>query len=274
MLEYFTNPFILRALVAIIIMAAISGVIGSFTVFRGFSFLIAGIAHSAMAGAALAIFLDYYQIIPHLNPLAGALLFGFIVAFIVGYMIQKNGTETVDVAVGISFAMSMSLAILFISMIREYAVQAWGLIMGDLLLLTVFDLILLIIITSLTVFLTVLFYREMLLISFDMEYALALGLRVSLYNYLMLALITLSVIVLLKGVGAILVYVFLVIPAAAANNISKTVSMVMILATLFALISGLVGLFIAFFIDVAPSALAGLIALLIYVITLFIKKSS
>ena len=272
MLEIFANPFILRALVAVVLMAMISGTIGSFTVFRGYSFLIAGIAHAAMAGAAFAIFLDYYGILPNMHPLFGALIFGLIMTFTVGYFSQKGSHETIDIAIGISFAMAMSTAILFISMIREYAVQAWGLIMGDLLLLTMFDLILLVIITSITVFLVILFYREMLLIAFDIESAYALGLRVSFYNYLILILSTFSVVVMLKGVGAILVYVLLVIPAAAANNIAKTASSVMIFALIFALISGVLGLILSLLLDVAPSALAGIIATLIYLVSLVIKR--
>jgi len=272
MLEPLSNPFIIRAIIAVILIAFVSSAIGSLTIFRGQSFLVAGIAHGALAGAALAIYLDYYGIIPCINPMLGAALFGLVMALAIGYVSGRDSREKIDTVIGISFALAMSLAILFISMIREYAVQAWGLIMGDLLLLTSFDLLLLIIISSVTVFLVTLFYREFIFISFDEEGAYSLGLRVMLYNYLLLVLTALSIVVLLKGVGAILVYVMLIIPAAAANNIANTTSNVMILSLLFALISGLLGLAISLIFNVAPSAVAGLIATLIYLITLLIKR--
>ncbi len=272
MLEYLQNPFILRAIIAIVLISMVTATIGSFTVFRGLSFLLAGIAHAAMAGAAFAIFISYYGLIPHFHPLLGSLIFGLIMIIAVGLFKMDIGGESSDVAIGIAFAMSMSLAVLFISLIREYAVQAWGLIVGDLLLLTTFDILLLIIVTAIIVFLTMIFYKEFLFISFDIEGAEALGLRIVFYNYLMLILIALAVVVLLKGVGAILVYALMIIPAAAANNVARKVSDVFIFAFIFSLMSGFLGLVIALYIDVAPSALAGLIALAIYITTLKARR--
>lgn len=272
MLEALGNPFVIRAIIAVILMALVSSSIGSLTIFRGQSFLVASIAHGALAGASLAIFLDYYGIIPGINPILGAALFSFVMALMIGYFSDGETKERIDTIIGISFALSMSLAILFISMIREYAVQAWGLIMGDLLLLTSLDLLLLVIIASVTVFLVSLFYREFIFISFDEEGAYSLGLRVMMYNYLLLVLTALSIVVLLKGVGAILVYVMLIIPAAAANNIAKTTTSVMLLSLFFALISGVLGLIISLIFNVAPSAIAGLVATMIYLITLLIKR--
>ncbi len=273
MLEILNNPFIVRAIIAIVLISFVSSAIGSLTIFREQSFLVAGIAHGALAGAALAIFLDYYRILPEMSPIAGATVFSVIMAVTVGFFSSRGSEAHMDVIIGITFSMAMSLAILFVSMIREYAVQAWGLIMGDLLLLTSMDLLFLIIISSITVFLVTLFYREFVLIAFDEEGARALGLKVLLYDYLLLILTALSTVVLLKGVGAILVYVMLIIPAAAANKLAKNASNVMILALLFSLISGFLGLILAIILDLAPSALAGLIATTIYVITLMIKRA-
>ncbi|MHA1617448.1 MAG: metal ABC transporter permease [Candidatus Njordarchaeales archaeon] len=267
-LDLLSNPFVLRALIAVLLASMLSATTGNLTIFKGLSFFVATIAHAAMAGAALAIFLASYGIYP-LNPIIGGCLFGITLSVLLG--IASKGTvssEKLDAITGISFALSMSLAILFISLIKEYAVQAWGLIMGDLLLLTMNDILLMIITSTIVVFLIILLLREFLFISFDPEGAEAFGLKTSLYNVVMLTLVALSVVVMMKAVGAILVYVIMIIPAATANRIARTPFSTVYISFLVSLFSGVVGLILALYIDIAPSALIGIIATLIYLLSL------
>jgi len=272
-LDILLTPFMIRALIAVVLIALVASTAGSFTVYRGLTFLVAGVAHAALAGAALAILLDMYGIFPGFSEVFGAAIFAVITALVAGYVGRKGETEKMEVAIGVSFALTMSLAILLISMIREYAVRAWGLIMGDILLLTEKDLLLLTVTTLIVVFAVLLFYKEFLFVSFDMEGAAAYGVRAELYHYVMLLLIALSVVVVLKGVGAILVYAMLVAPAAAANQFSKNTTLVMIWSFIIALIGGVTGLIIAaLYVNVAPSAIAGLIVTASYFITLIFSR--
>ncbi len=258
----------IRSIIGIFLIAVNASIAGSFTVFRNVSFLVAGASHSALAGAALVILLETYNIV-YINPLFGGILFAVLLALSAGYASQDEGINT---AIGISFAMSMSLAILFISMIREYAARVWGLLIGDLLLLTNDDLILMFISTIIVVSIVLLFYRSFLFISFDIEGAMAFGINASLLNYLLLAIIAISVVVLLKGVGAILVFAMLVAPAAAANEVAKKVRDVFIISFFIALFSGFFGLFISFFFEVSPGAIASLTATSIYFFAIITKK--
>ena len=272
-IEIIQSPYFIRSVLAIILIAVNASIAGSFTVFRDISFLVAGTSHAALAGAAFAIVLSVYGYIYNFDALFGAMIFAVLTALAAGYASRKGDKEQINTAIGIAFAMSMSLAVLFISMIREYASQAWGLLLGDILLLTDNDIILLSVVTIFIVLISILFYREFIFISFDMEGAFAYGIRAELYNYLMLAIIAVSVVVILKGVGAILVFAMLVAPAAAANQLATKVNKVMTMAFLFALISGFIGLIISLYIPLSAGALAALIATCTYFIVIIFKKS-
>ena len=261
------SVFLIRAIIAVILISIVAATIGSFSVFRGSTFLVSGIAHGALAGAALGIFiaLNFFSV----EPLLVAMLFSILFALSIGYFMYQK--ENVDVAIGIMFAFSMSLAVLFLSMIREYASVAWGLIIGDVLLLTEEDINLLIVSVITIVLLFLIFYRKMLFSIFDPDSAEAMGIRPIYYETLLFVLIAIGVVSLLKCVGVILVYALLIVPAAASKRIAGNISACIGLAFIIALISGLLGIYLSFFISVAPSSLAGLVATAIYALT-FLKR--
>ncbi|MCD6383374.1 MAG: metal ABC transporter permease [Thermoplasmata archaeon] len=265
MLEILTTPYLLRALIALFLISINAALSGSFTVFRGQSFLVAGAAHAALAGAALAIVLEVYGVLS-MNPLMGGLIFAVLMAISAGYASREGKSERSETAIGVAFAVSMSLAILFISVIPEYSSRAWGLLMGDLMLLTEQDILLMLLATIAVIAFFVLFYREFLFISFDMEGAIAYGVNASRYNYLLTILIATSVVVILKGVGAILVYAMLIAPAAAANEGGRSINSVIAITFLIALLSGLAGIVVSFAFPLSPGAIAGLIAGSVYFI--------
>ena len=272
MLDILSSPYMIRTILAIIFIAVTAAFAGTYTVFRDISFLVAGTSHAALAGASMALVLDTYAVVAGMNPMIGAVFFAVLLAMLAAYAGRHGDRESVNTAIGVGFGMSMSLAILFISMIREYASKAWSLLMGDNLLLTNQDRILMGIMTAVIVTSSLLFHRQFIFISFDMEGASAYGISVSFYNYFMMLLISLSVVVILKGVGAILVFAMLVAPAAAASQIGRSVRTVMALAFLVALVAGLLGLFISFFFNVSPGAVASLLATGFYFLLLALKR--
>jgi len=257
------EAYIVRAIIAIIIIAINSAISGTFVIFKDVSFLVAGAAHAALAGAALAIVVSIYLSL-YVNPVIGAIVFAVIIA------IAAAGAKKSNIAIGIGFAASMSLAVLFISMIREQASRVWGLLFGDILLLTDRDIILMSVVTILILMFAIYFYREFIFISFDEEGARAKGINVNFFNYLLLSLIAISTVIIMKGVGAILTYAMLVAPAAAANSFSKNAIHVFILAGIIALVSGILGISIGWYINASPSAIASIIATLSYLLA-FLK---
>ena len=255
------EAYIIRAIIAIVILAINASIAGSFVIFKDISFLVAGAAHAALAGAALAMIFATLASI-NIEPMGGAIVFALFIAILAARAKKAN------IAIGIGFAASMSLAVLFISMIREQAARVWGLLFGDILLLTDHDIFIMASATVLLVMLTILFGREFIFISFDEEGAKANGIKVEIFNYLLLSIIAVSTVIIMKGVGAILAYAMLVAPAASANSVSKSISSVFLVSALIALLSGLTGLGIAFIADVSPGAVAALIATLSYILSL------
>ena len=258
--------YLIRAIIAVFILSINASIAGSFTIFKDVPFLIVGAAHAALAGAALFIALAVYGVF-NFDPIIGSIIFAIFVAISAAHAKSK-----VNIAIGISFAMSMSLAVLFISLIREQASRVWGLLFGDLLLLTNRDIISMAIITIFVIIIALYFNKEFLFISFDSEGAKASGIKVNELNYLLLSLIAVSTVIMVKGVGAILVYAMLVAPAAAANEKAKSVLQVFSISALIALISGFSGLFITFYFTISATAVASLIATLFYFFFVINKK--
>ncbi|HHO57378.1 MAG TPA: ABC transporter permease [Thermoplasmatales archaeon] len=253
------DEFIIRAIVAIFLLAINSSLAGSFTIFRDVPFLVAGSAHAALAGAALFIVLEGWVAI---NPFLGAVLFAILIA------VSASRAKQANVAIGISFAFSMSLAVLFISLIKEQAARVWGLLFGDLLLLTDRDILMMTTFTVILLAIYLVFMREFLFISFDAEGAEVSGINVAWFNVLLLSTISLATVVAMKAVGAILVYAMLMAPAAAANRVAGSVGRVFLLSGVFALVAGFLGMLVAMILPVAPSAVAALMVTTIYFITL------
>jgi ABC-type Mn2+/Zn2+ transport system permease subunit len=268
-----TSPFLQRALIAAFLVAIIAAASGTFLVFRGLSFMASGVAHAALGGAALGIFLQDSGLVPWFDPVLGALLFSVLVAAFTGYAGESGVTQKMEVAVGVSFALSMSLAVFLMYYIPPYRVpQIWGYLVGDILLLNDFDIVMLTSTAILLGVVTLLFNKEFVYVSVDMEGSVAHGMNARMYHYLMLIISALAIALATKAVGAILVYAILVAPAAASNELVKSVRGVIFAVFLIALIAEIIGLVTSFIIYVSPSAIAGILAALSYILALQIKR--
>ncbi|RLF52210.1 MAG: ABC transporter permease [Thermoplasmata archaeon] len=253
------DEFIIRAIIAILLLAINASIAGSFTIFKDVPFLVAGSAHAALAGVAMFI---AFENVLAVNPVIGGIIFAIFVALFASKAKQTN------VAIGVAFAFSMALAVLFISMIREQASRVWGLLFGDLLLLSNDDIYIMAILTAIVAIIFTLFYREFLFISFDMEGAKAYGIKAEYFSYLLLSTIAISTVIIMKAIGAILVYAMLIAPAATANKLAKSILQVFSIAGLIALFSGFTGILLSFYLPFSPSAISALIATSFYFITL------
>ncbi len=268
-----TSPFLQRALIGAVLVAIVAAASGTFLVFRGLSFMASGVAHAALGGAALGIFLQDSGIAPWFDPVVGALLFAILVAMFTGYAGESGITQKMEVAVGVSFALSMSLAVFLMYYIPPYRVpQIWGYLVGDILLLNDLDLIMLASTAALLGIITLMFNKEFVYVSVDMEGSIAHGMNARAYHYLMLIVSALAIALATKAVGAILVYAIMIAPAAAANELVKSVRGVIFAVFLIAITAELIGIAASFVLYVSPSAIAGILAALSYIIALQIKR--
>ncbi|MDO8056907.1 MAG: metal ABC transporter permease, partial [Candidatus Hermodarchaeota archaeon] len=202
-----TSTILQRALLAAVLVAIIAATSGTFMVFRGLSFLTSGVAHAALGGASLGLFLQATGIAPWFDPILGAVIFAIFIAVVTGLAGERGIAQKMEVAVGVSFALSMSLAVFLMYYLPPTMIpQIWGYIIGDILLLDNIDLILLTGTALSLVVLIILFKKEFIYVSVDMEGSTAHGMNARGYHYLMLIFAAIAIALTTKAVGAILVY--------------------------------------------------------------------
>lgn len=256
-LEY---VFMQRALITAILVGIICAVVGVYIVLKKMAFIGAGISHSAFGGVALGFLLGF-------NPIVVAIPFSLATALVIGW-ISRRGKISEDTAIGILFASTMALGVLFIGLGRGYNVDLFGYLFGSILAVSNFDLWLILGMSFLIIGIILIFFKELLFISFDEELARVSGLPVTGLYYLLLSLIAITIILSIKIVGIILVSALLVIPAAAAYQITKRFRTMMLVSVILGIVSGVSGLFLSYYLDLASGATIVLVATVIFFICL------
>lgn len=259
MLEILSYTFMQRALLASLLIGSVSAVIGVYVVLRGLSFIGAGIAHASFGGVALGFLLG-------INPVLTAVVFCLLTAWGIAWTSRRAEVKE-DTAIGIFFAATMALGILFIGLMEGYNVDLFGYLFGSVLSVTRADLWLSGLL-GVGVLLTVgLFFKELLFITFDPEMARVSGLPADALYVLLLSLMALTIVLSIKVVGIILVSALIVIPAAAAYQLTEDFWPMMILAVVIGNLSALVGLFLSYGLNTASGATMVLTATMVFLLS-------
>jgi len=262
--SYLTSPFVLRAAAAFFFVAINAALSGVFANFRNSTFLVSGASHAALGGAALVIVLESRGSAFGISPVFGAAVFAVLLALAAGSAYNRGSTAGSDTAIGVGFALSMALAVLLISLIPESASRVWGLLMGDVLLITNQDLVLLAFLTLCLAIVFVVFWKQFLFVSFDLDGARAFGINADRFNYLLFALIGLSSALLVKAIGSILVFAMLSAPAATALLISDSVKKTLWWSFAIAFVAGILALVLSYFTALSVSAIAAFLVTTAY----------
>lgn len=250
--ELLTLGFMQRALLASLIIGALCAVIGVFVVLRGLSFIGAGTSHAAFAGVT-------FGYLTGVSPFAMAVAFGLGTVWIVNALYQR-GVMKLDVSIGIFYTFTMALAILFLGLMGTYNAEVYGFLFGSVLSVTSNDLAVMGWLAGGVLALVALFYKEFHFITFDPDMAEATGIASKRLFFLLLNLIALTVVVSLKTVGALLVFAMIVIPAAAAYQIGRTMLGMMAYAVALGVGSAVGGVLISYRFDVPSGAAIVLLA--------------
>jgi zinc transport system permease protein len=263
MAEIFSLPFMQRALIAGALVGFLASYYGVFVVQRGLSFLGSGLAHAAFGGIALGLLLNF-------EPLWIAVPFTVIVA--VGIFWVRDKTELgSDTAVGIFFAISMALGVVFLFLKKEYTSDAFTYLFGSILAVTKTDLK----ITGSVVLLTLLtlpLWRRWAYASFDRELAETDHLAVDRDDYLLSILIAVTIVVAIKVVGIVLIAAFLVIPAATSRLLSPTFRRMTIVSIIIGVISAIIGLWLSYYLDVPSGATIILFQAVLFFLSMLYKS--
>ena len=238
-------PFMQRAIVAGVLVAFLASYYGVFVVQRGMSFLGDGLAHAAFGGVALALLLGR-------EPLWIAVPFTVLVAVAITWVRERTELGS-DTAIGILFSVSVALGVVFLALRREYSADAFGYLFGSILAVLPVDLWVTGAVAVMAL-LTLPMWGRWAYATFDRELALADRLPVARDDYLLSVLIAVTVVVAVKVVGIVLIAAFLVIPAATARLLARTLGAMTRLAIAAGVSTALVGLWASYELDVPSGA--------------------
>lgn len=246
MIEILSYTFFQKALLTALLASISCGIIGSYVVSKRIVFISDGITHASFGGIGLGYFLG-------LNPIVTAMVFGILSAFGIRF-ISSKGNIREDSTIGIFLALGMAVGIIFIYLTPGYAPDLSSYLFGNILTVTSNDIVLSSAITFISSAGIILFYKEILFVAFDEQYAKIMKLKVELINYSMIALVALVVVVNIRLAGVILIISLLTIPQTTALLISKRFNVIIILSIIIGLISSITGLYLSFYLNIPSGA--------------------
>jgi len=250
--EILAFEFMRNALLAALLSSVACGIIGTYVVVKKIGFISGGIAHTAFGGIGVGYYLG-------INPLLGVIPFSLAAALAIG-LLSKKAKVAEDTAIGTFWAVGMAVGVICIGLKPGYAPDLFSYLFGNILTVPSFDLWMIMLLDLLILAVVWLLSKEFLAISFDEEYAAVSGLKTMALYLLMLCLIALTVVVMMRVVGIVMVIALLTIPAAIARMVSRSLPGMMVRAVLLSAFFSICGLWISFLLDIASGATIILVA--------------
>ncbi|MBT3390184.1 MAG: metal ABC transporter permease [Chloroflexi bacterium] len=254
MLEFILEPlqyaFMVRGLIAAVLVGMVSAVVGTYVVLRGMAFFGDALAHAILPGIAVGYLVGGGA----REPLFWWALVTAILSSLGIGAISRNTQIKEDTAIGIVFAGMFALGVALISTVRSYTVDLAHFLFGDVLGVRNTDLWLIAAFGGFVLLAILAFYKEFMVLSFDPILAATLRLPVRLLDFLLLVLIAITIVVSLQTVGVALMVAMLVTPAATAYLLTRRLPVMMALAAAIASISGVIGLYISYYLSIASGS--------------------
>jgi len=237
--------FLQKALVTSVMVGIICGVIGCFIILRGMSLMGDAISHAVLPGVAISYLLG-------INFFIGAVATGLLTALGIGFVSQNSRIKN-DTAIGILFTSAFALGIILISFLRSSS-DLYHILFGNVLAVRPSDMWMTLAIGLIVLGAIFLFYKELLVTSFDPTMAAAYGLSTRLIHYLLMTMLTLVTVASLQTVGIILVVAMLITPAATAYLLTNRLSRMIFLSAGLGTISSVIGLYFSFTYNLSSGA--------------------
>ena len=263
MIDLFTLGFLQRALVAGVLVSLLCGVLSCFIILRRMAFIGVGISHSAFGGVTLGFLLG-------LDPLWTGIGFSVAVALLIEWAQAHTRVEE-DTAIGIFFASSMALGVVFLHLSRTYNVDVFGFLFGNILAIGNQQIVEILVVTGCVLAFLLAFFKEFVFLSFDEEMAWVSGVPVRTLRYLFLVMLALVIIVSIYLVGIILVSALLVIPGAVAQNLCQQLKGMIWTSVAVAVGSAVGGLGLSSGVDFPSGATIVLVLAALYLFTSLLR---
>ncbi|OJG76941.1 membrane protein in fimA 5region [Enterococcus pallens] len=240
----------------------VSGVVGCFIILRGMSLMGDAISHAVLPGVAISYILG-------INFFIGAITFGILASVIITF-IKSNSVVKGDTAIGITFSSFLALGVILIG-VANSSTDLFHILFGNILAVQDIDKWITIGVAVIVLAVIVLFFKELLITSFDPLMAKALGMKVNFYHYLLMILLTLVAVTAMQSVGTILIVAMLITPAATAYLYSNSLKTMMVISASLGALSSLLGLFIGYTFNIAVGSCIVLTATSFFIISFFVS---
>jgi len=256
--------FMRNALIIIIFLGILCAVTGSYLIVQKMGLLGDVIAHAVLPGLAIAFYLG-------IDIFLGAFISGILSTFIIAW-IKEESKIKIDTAMALVFSGFLALGIMLITLLKSN-IDLRGFLFGDILVVTQNDVFRTLLITFFVLLFIKLFYKELLFYTFNPLGAKAIGLPVKWLNLMLISAITLSIIASMQAVGVILVVSLLTAPSITAYLLVKELSQMMILGAIFGSISGVMGIYLSYYLNVPSGASIVIVASILFLLALLFSPS-
>ncbi|MBY7144172.1 metal ABC transporter permease [Virgibacillus sp. NKC19-3] len=252
--------FMQKALFTSVMVGIICGIVGCFIVLRGLALMGDAISHAVLPGVAVSFMLD-------INFFYGSVAAGILAALGIGYVNQNSRIKS-DSSIGIVFTAFLALGVLLIRHAQS-GVSLDSILFGSLTAVQTSDMWLTLIVGAIVLLVVILFYKELLVSTFDPIMAAAYGLPTRLIHYVLMILLTLVTVASMQTVGVILVVAMLVTPASTAYLLTNRMWVMLVLSSLFGVLASLVGLYFSFAHDLESGAVIVITSFIMFALVFF-----
>jgi zinc transport system permease protein len=262
-LEIFNQALFLRPLLLGLILSILMSILGVLIVLRKMSFFSDAIGHAALTGIALGLLLN-------LNPFLSALIYVLLVATAISIIKLKSNLH-LDTLLGVFFSASVALGVILIQLTPGYQANLISFLFGNILTVSQFDIVLTLFASIITLTAILLFGKKFIAITFDSSLAKAEGIPVATYDLIFFLLLAGTIALSIKIVGVILVTAMLIIPAASAQNIAKSLTLMFAISIILGLLSVAIGMFSSVILNSSSGPTIVLTGTIFFALSLLLK---
>jgi len=246
LIALFNFGFFRNAFLAAFFASITCGIIGTYIVSRRIVFISGGITHASFGGIGMGYYFGF-------DPIAGAIAFGILSALGIEFFTKKADLRE-DSAIAMLWSIGMALGVIFIFLTPGYAPNLMSYLFGNILTVSKSELIYLFLLAVFVISFFLIFYRMIIFVSFDEEFALTNNAPVRLFNALLISLVAITIVLNIRVVGIILVMSLLTIPQAIANLFTKRFDVMILYSIAFGFLGSVAGLTFSYIYDIPSGA--------------------
>jgi len=246
LIALFNLGFFRNAFIAAFLASVLCGIIGTYIVSRRIVFISGGITHASFGGIGIGYYFGF-------DPILGAIIFGILSALGIEFFTKRADLRE-DSAIAMLWSLGMALGVIFIFLTPGYAPNLMSYLFGNILTVSKGDLIYLLLLSIFVISFFLIFYRMIIFVSFDEEFALTNNAPVRLFNAMLISLVALTIVLNIRVVGIILVMSLLTIPQAIANLFAKRFDHMMFYSIAFGFLGSVAGLAFSYIYDIPSGA--------------------